>query len=106
MTNGDHEGWIFLPNNIYLPLNNAFFILKKKGFQKFLNTLKFDIRQCRQLIATMTSLIFQRDVCLIFIFPTSWYGVCEIELFHMGKTAEIPIWCTLMRKPHYIPILL
>ena len=35
--------------------------------------------------------------CSIFIFPTCWFGICEIELSHMGKTGEIPIWCA--RKP-------
>ena len=27
------------------------------------------------------------------IFPTGWYGVCQIELSHIGKTAENRTWC-------------
>ena len=38
--------------------------------------------------------------CSFFIFPTGLYRVWEIEFSHMGKTAEILIWCA--RKKLYL----
>ena len=45
---------------------------------------------------TMTSLLFQQAEVTIFIFPTGWYTVFEIEFSHLGRKAETSIWCARM----------
>ena len=101
MTNSDDEGWIFLSHH---HTNYGFLLLLTTKYQ-ILYWEKHDKRLPEMLkmlrCDMVTSFYHCNDVAascaanvLLFVFYLSlglaW--VCEIELSHLGKTTEIPIW--------------
>ena len=98
MTNGDRERRIF---QSHPHTNNGFFFLLIQiphlyidQPTYFLNTLSCDINRIMLLQRDDYVTCFSTYLCSIFIFPAGWYGVCEIQFSHMGKTAETLIWCS------------
>ena len=91
MTNDEHEGRIFRShprtNNRFFFLHTVkygTFIFKNLGSQKFLNMLGCDIYQKEVTLTCNDVTCLSMCSCSIFIFPTGWYGICEIELSQMG----------------------
>ena len=95
MTNSDREGtdFLFHPDTNYrffflLTIKYCIFIFEKheKGFQKFLNTLRWDKHVTCDVISTLQC---HRSTCsrLLFVFPMGWYWVCEINRIHH--------WCSV-----------
>ena len=40
-------------------------------------------------------------VRFVFILPTGWYGVCDIEYYQMSKTSESPTWFAGNQSPNF-----
>ena len=96
MTNGYREGRTFVSHP---HTNNGFFLLLsikycififKKGFQKILNTLSYDIIWWRYFNNNNDITFLPTCGSLFFIFSTGWYRVWEVELSHMGKNSRNP----------------
>ena len=92
--------WII--DSFLLTIKYCFYIWKKKhdkGFQKFMNTLRWDIMWHCDVILTLQWCHGLMCGCSLFIFPTGWYRVFEIEFSHMGKIS----WNTdLVCKTFYV----
>ena len=73
----------------------------KKGFQKFLNTLRCDIPYHNN-----GGVCLPKRGCVIVIFPSGWYGLYEIDISHIGKTLDISIWFVKIYKLHLTPIFI
>ena len=92
MTKGDREGWIFLSHShtiSWSPINTSFYIGKHEKclicrdatyvwygdvFHKIALTPRMDVKTASGRCAAVR----------FFIDSTGWYGVCEIEISHMG----------------------
>ena len=97
MTNGEPKGHFFLShphtnNRLFSLLTIEFlFSYLKKGFQKFLNTLRCDTTQLHHFYTTMMPLVFQRATDQFLYLP--WVGMDYVgkNFFIWVETVETPI---------------
>ena len=71
----------------------------KKGFQKFLNTLRWDLPYHNN-----GGICLPKRGCIIVIFPSGWYGYMYMR--YIGKTLDISIWFVKIYKLHLTPMFI